>query len=288
MVKIVFIILVLLMLPCTGFASSMEKSIKEGNALYEEKKFDGALGKYNEALEKDPYSHVINFDVGAALYKKNDYHEAIGHFQKTLLTNDEKLKEKAYYNLGNAFYKSGIEKEEKDLNAAVNLLKKSLEEYEKTLVLNVKNEDAIFNYEFVKKELERIEKKQQQKKQKDSQDQKQDSDKSDQQKNQSGHGLRLGGSDKSDEQKNQSGQDQQKGKQTKQQESDQKKETNQSEASKKGEPEKEQDMNVDSTRQMSKEEAESLLMGYKHNEEPQGLLNFHLGAGSKQRVLKDW
>ena len=284
--KIVFIILVLLILPYTGFASSIEKSIKEGNVLYGDQKFDGALGKYNEALEKDPNSDITHFDIGAALYKKNDYHESIRHFQKSLLTNDEKLKEKVYYNLGNAFYKSGIEKEEKDLNATVNLLKESLEEYEKTLVLNKKNEDAIFNYEFVTKELERIEKKRQQKKQKDSQDQ--DSDKSDQQKNQSGQGLRQGGPDKSDEQKDQSDPDQQKEKQTKQQESDQKKETNQSEASKNGEPEKEQDMKVDSTREMSKEEAESLLKGYKYNEEPQGLLNFHLGKGFKYRVLKDW
>lgn len=276
--KIITIIFVLLMLPYTSFASSMGKSVKEGNALYKEQKFDEALEKYTEALKKDPNSDVVNFDLGTALYKKNNYNESIDHFQKSLLTDDEKLKEKAHYNLGNAFYKSGIEKEEKDLNAAVDFLKESLGEYEKTLVLNKNNEDAIFNYEFVKKELEQIEKKQQQQNQENSQDQKQDPDNSDKQENQSDQ----------DKQQGQEKQEQQKDEQTEQQEADQKKETSQSEASNKSRPGIEQGMMEASTQEMSKEEAESLLKGYKQNEEPQELLNFLIQKGNEKPVLKDW
>jgi|TARA_B100000315_G_scaffold115297_1_gene105827 Ca-activated chloride channel family protein len=268
----------LILIPHTSFAASTGKFVKEGNALYKEEKFDEALDKYSEALKKDPNSDVINFDFGTALYKKNNYKESIDHFQKSLLTDDEKLKEKAHYNLGNAFYKSGIENEEKDLNAAVNFLKESLGEYEKTLVLNKNNEDAIFNHEFVKKELERIEKKQQQQNQEKSQDKKENSDKSNQQKNQPDQ----------DKQQGQEKQNQEKDNQAEEQKADQKKETGQSEASNKDEPKKEQEMNEASAQEMSKEEAESLLNSYKQNEEPQELLNFLGQKSSEQPVLKDW
>lgn len=270
--------LLLIETPYTSFAASTGKSVKEGNALYKEQKFDQALEKYRDAFEKDGNSDVINFDMGTVLYKKNNFDESIVHFQKSLLTEDEKLKEKTHYNLGNVFYRTGIEKEENDLHATIIFLKQSLKEYEKALVLNKKNEDAIFNYEFVKKELERIEKKQQQRQQ-NNKDQKQDSDKADQQESQSDQNHQQGQPDK--EKQNQ----QQKNQMT------QKQESQDSKQAKKNQPQGEQEqqgMKEAPAQEMSREEAEMMLEGYKQNEEPRELLNFQRNKRSEQPVLKDW
>lgn len=274
--------ILLLQTPDSVLAATKGKSVKEGNKLYQEQKYDEALGKYMEAFEKDPNSDVINFDLGTALYKKNNYDEAVSYFEKSLLTEDEKLKEKTHYNLGNSFYKSGIKKEEKDLHAAVDSLKQSLSEYEKALVLNKENQDVIFNYDFVKKELERIEKKQKEQQQ-NKKDEKQDSDKSDQQKDQADQQENK--EDQKEEQ-SQSEKDQQQEKQQSQQNEEKSKESKQAEKDQSQGEQKQQEMKE--AKEMSKEEAEMLLEGYKQDEEPRELLNFMGRKRSEQPVLKDW
>src|SRR6185503_2099568 len=74
--------------------------VNAGNRLYERGKYESAIGLYEQDLKKDPESDVVNFNLGTARYKKGDYPQAIAHLQKSLLTDDEKLKEKAHYNLG--------------------------------------------------------------------------------------------------------------------------------------------------------------------------------------------
>ena len=86
-----------------------------------------------------------------------------------ILSDDQKIQDKAQFNLGNAYYKFGAGKEQLNLQDAINDLEKSMTHYEKVLGRPQKDSDAQSNYEFVKKELERLKQKQQEQK-----DQKQD------------------------------------------------------------------------------------------------------------------
>ncbi len=159
MIRRLFFIMTLLILcaPVSFAAPNAKKAVKEGNLLYNKAKYEDALKSYEDALMAKPDSDVVNFDIGTALYKTGGYEAAITHFEKALTTDDKLLEEKAGYNAGNAKYKFGISKEEKDLPKAVDLLKQSLRHYENALKIDSKDEDAKYNYEFVKKELERLE-----------------------------------------------------------------------------------------------------------------------------------
>lgn len=134
-------------------ATGAKKNVKEANRLYKQGKLDEALQKYNDASAALPDSDIVNFNMGAALYKKEDYQKAIDSFTKALTSEDKKLEADALYNLGNCKYKLGKLKENTDLSATVGLLRESLDYYKRAVELDQKNTDARFNHEFVEREL---------------------------------------------------------------------------------------------------------------------------------------
>lgn len=152
-----------LTIPCLA-GIRPKKEVKKGNLLYNNGEFNEALKQYEEAILKDPDSDVVNFNIGAALYKTEDYKAAMRHFEKSLVTEEKSLGARADYNLGNAEYKYGISKENENVEEAISLLKRSLGHYEKAIAFDPEDEDAKFNYDFVKKELERLLKKKEEEK----------------------------------------------------------------------------------------------------------------------------
>lgn len=153
--KLIFISLCIFMAAySTCFAAGdAKKNVKEANRLYQKGKLDEALQKYNDASVTLPDSDVVNFNIGTALYKKEDYRKAIDAFTKALTSEDKKLEADALYNLGNCKYKLGKLKENTDLSTTVALLRESLDYYKRAVEIDQKNTDARFNHEFVEKEL---------------------------------------------------------------------------------------------------------------------------------------
>jgi Ca-activated chloride channel family protein len=139
-------------LPCFA-ATDAKKNVKEANRLYKQGKLDEALQKYNDASVALPDSDIVNFNMGTALYKKEDYEKAQDAFTKALTSEDKKLEADALYNLGNCKYKLGKLKENTDLSTTVTLLRESLDYYIRAVELDQQNTDARFNHEFVEKEL---------------------------------------------------------------------------------------------------------------------------------------
>ncbi|MCM8781938.1 MAG: tetratricopeptide repeat protein [Candidatus Omnitrophica bacterium] len=134
-------------------ATDAKKNVREANKLYQKGKLDEALQKYNDASVALPDSDIINFNMGAAFYKKEDYQKAIDAFTKALISKDKNLEADALYNLGNCKYKLGKLKENTDLSTTVALLRESLDYYKRAIDLDQKNTDARFNHEFVEREL---------------------------------------------------------------------------------------------------------------------------------------
>lgn len=148
-----------------AFAAAGAWDVRAGNDLYRQGKYPQAFERYQKAAEKNPSEVKIEYDLGAAAYKSGDFEAAVGHFQKSLLTDDDELKPDVHFNLGNAFYHAGVTHEDKDVDQAIRLLEGSLESFDKALTLDAKDAQAADNREFVRRALERLKKKKEQRQQ---------------------------------------------------------------------------------------------------------------------------
>ena len=90
-----------------------------------------------------------------------DYNKALQSFSQALLSKDPHLQSESHYNLGNTLYERG-EAEKSDEKKLSNW-EGALPHYEETLKAEPQNKNAKDNYEFVKKKIEELKKKQEQK-----------------------------------------------------------------------------------------------------------------------------
>ncbi len=90
-----------------------------------------------------------------------DYNKALQSFSQALLSKNPHLQSESHYNLGNTLYQRG-EAEKSDANKLKNW-EGALPHYEETLKAEPQNKNAKDNYEFVKKKIEELKKKQEQK-----------------------------------------------------------------------------------------------------------------------------
>ena len=98
---------------------STVRDVKGGNRLFAEQEYKQAEELYRKALESDPESDIIYFNLGTVLYKSGEYGDAMDHFRKSLLGETKELKENAYFNLGNSFFQLGISKKGTNLSLKV-------------------------------------------------------------------------------------------------------------------------------------------------------------------------
>lgn len=294
---LILIFLIILLWVSSSAAAPKRRDVQQGNAFYKEGDYVASAQKYAEALEKDPESDIIHFNMGTALYKKKDYEGAVENLQKALLSDNKDLKGKAHYNLGNTLYQYGINRENQDISLAVSSLEKSLSQYERALSIESDDKDAQFNYAYVKKELERLKEKQQQRApQKQDQESQQQPPKQDEQMQENNQQRQQPSPPGQEQQQTEADQGQsQSPQETSQEGSDVSKESPQDQ-----EKEQQEDMQnqqkqagrgsstPSDIRELTKQEAEMLLNDYTQTEEPQGLLNVQHRHGDIRHPLKDW
>ena len=201
--------LILGLCPCAQAQSGLEE--------YKNGDFEKAGAAFQEQLKKQPSSRALQFNSGAAAYKGGDFEKAIAHFTDALLSEDQKLREDASYNLANSLVRKGEAAKENE--AKKTNWKNALEHYDETLRLNPDNKLAAQNRDITKKLLEDLEKQEQQQKQQDQKNQDQKDQKDQKKDNQDKQ-------DKQQDQKDQQKQDQQKDDQQKNDEKDSKNEEN--------------------------------------------------------------
>ena len=324
--KVVFAVMVLMLFSLPAFAAPGAGDVHAGNDFYRKGKFQEALEHYQKAAEKNPAEARIEYNLGAAAYKAGDYDAAVEHFQKSLLTDDDKLRRDVHFNLGDAFYRAGISREDKDIEQGIKRLESSLGSFEKARQLDVKDKEASENYEFVKKEIERLEQKKQQQQQQKQQRQQQ---KNDQQKDQAQQDQQKSEGEKSQEEKDhdkkdqdtkgQQGEDPEKKKEEtsdkgdKSDQKDKKDDKSGEDSSRNDVPDKEgkkdqpepskdqsqpdgtkNDQNNSASGQTvegqisSQKDANDMVDNFERNELPKGLLNFIRPSRETRAVDKDW
>lgn len=145
--------------------------VRKGNRRYEKKEYDESIERYKKALQYDSTCFEAKFDLASALYRAERYEKA----EQTLtsLLDDEKRSEvergEVAYNLGNVQF-------------AQKKLKEALASYRLAMRYNPNDEDAKYNYAFVKRMLQQQEQ-QQQNQNKNEQNNQQDNQQDNQQNN---------------------------------------------------------------------------------------------------------
>lgn len=164
------LLLVLTFLPAICYSQKEKKFIKEGNILFENKKYAEAEKSYQQALQKDKGSYKATFNLGDAYYKQGKYEDAAQQFQDlTHRATSLDTLSKAYHNLGNALLKS--KKYEESANAYKNALKN-----------NPNDDDTRYNLAYAQQMLKEQQRKEKEKKDKDKNKDKKDKNKKDKNK----------------------------------------------------------------------------------------------------------
>lgn len=243
---------------------------RRGNAHYEQKRYEEAVAAYRTGLASGEGERAsatrygLENNLGAALHRMEDFEGAGEAFARalSLAENDADVGRTAYNAGNNAFA-------DKDMEAA-------LEYYRKAMLADPTNEDAKFNYEFVKRRQQEQQNQQQQ----------DGSENQDQDQNQQQDGEQDGegeqGENQSQDQQGEpdeneeGGQDQQQEQQEEGSQNEEQEEERQGDSSAEPNPEK-----------LSREEAQRILQALQSDEEKL-LREVQKPKTRPRRVEKDW
>ncbi|MFQ5965140.1 MAG: tetratricopeptide repeat protein [Candidatus Scalinduaceae bacterium] len=163
-----------ILIACTfliGWIDPASDKNEEGINLYNEKKYDEAIGKFTDAQLHNQESESLKFNIANTHYRKGKFPEAEKSFKDATKTKDISMQAKANYNMGNTMYKQG------KFTEALDFYKRAIELTEEKSGIRGKEiegirEDAKYNYEFVQKKIEEMKKEQQERQEQEKQEQK--------------------------------------------------------------------------------------------------------------------
>ncbi len=163
---------------------SAQASVSNGEKAFQQGDFTKAEQEYRQAATKSPEKPILHYNHGAAAYKSGNFDAAAQSFTKAMTTDDLKLQQDDYYNLGNTQYRMGQKTEKANAQETIKTWEQAVQSYEAALQLKKDDGDAKYNRDLVKRKLEELKKQEEQKKQQQQQqDQKQDQQKDQQEQN---------------------------------------------------------------------------------------------------------
>jgi Ca-activated chloride channel homolog len=154
-----------------NLSAQKDKSfVRQGNKLYENKKYSDAEVSYKKALEKQSNSISASYNLGNALYRQEKMQDAADQYAR--LADDKNLSKKqlgmVYHNMGNSLLQS-------------KKIEESIDAYKKALRNNPADLETKYNLAFAQRLLKNQPKQKQQNKQ-DNKDQKDQNKKNDKDK----------------------------------------------------------------------------------------------------------
>lgn len=145
----------ILLMPLMSFGQAASFSLKgltekkqraiidEGNAFYEEAKYDSAQARYEQAAKLNASSTASKFNKGDVYYQRGEYDKAIEEFNAAAsLTGNKEVKAKAYHNIGNSYMKT-------------NKYKEAVDAYKNALRNNPNDIDTRYNLAYAQRKLKK-------------------------------------------------------------------------------------------------------------------------------------
>lgn len=131
-------------------------STRQGNSAYQAGDYDLALQRYAEGLLDAPESQMLQYNAGNAHYKKRKYDDAIANYRKAILGDNAALAAKAWYNLGNAYFRKGEFTLQQGKQEGISDYREALAAYKKSLEIRPENKDAKRNIEVVQARIKEL------------------------------------------------------------------------------------------------------------------------------------
>jgi len=182
--------LILVFSTLTAFGGTVTGKVRRANSLYADGKYQEALDKYQEAQIDAPANERVTFNLGNAQYKVSEYDQALSEYLQAAQTDDPILRGQSHYNAGNTLYRMGK-------------LEEAVDQYLKALEYAPDDQDAKYNLEFVRREIQRRLNEQQQRREQQKQQDKDQNDKTQE--------SSAGQEEEKDENQDRQGQDQREG-----------------------------------------------------------------------------
>jgi len=142
-------VIALLILPF-GTKASPTSALKD----YQSGHFTNALAEYQKIATVKTNDLRLVFNAGDAAYRATNFDLAQNLFQQVTLSPDLKLQQQAFYNLGNVQFQKA--KQSKDLDGLEQGFDAAAKIYERAVMLNTNDADAIFNYRFAQGAAEQV------------------------------------------------------------------------------------------------------------------------------------
>jgi Ca-activated chloride channel family protein len=127
----------LLAAACASTALSLND---DGNRFFAQGQYDRALESYQRAQAERPDLLQLDYNIGNALHRLGDYPRAVEETQRATAATDSDLAFRAYYSLGNHYFRLG------QLQAA-------FDAYKQALILKPNDLDSKYNLEVVTRAL---------------------------------------------------------------------------------------------------------------------------------------
>jgi Ca-activated chloride channel family protein len=121
---------------------------------YHSGNFTNALAEYTKVAAVKTNDLRLVFNAGDAAYRATNLDAAQSLFQQVTLSPDLKLQQRAFYNLGNVQFQKA--KQAKDLDGLEQGFDAAAKIYERAVMLNTNDADALFNYRFAQSAAEQL------------------------------------------------------------------------------------------------------------------------------------
>ncbi len=138
-----FILTFIAFFVCASGYGQTKKLIREGNQLYEQKKYKEATNAYEKALSKDANNTAGQFNLGTSLYQQNKLDSSVAVLSNiSKNAKDKGSKSMADYDIGNSLMQQ--QKWEDAIDA-----------YKHTLINNPQDADAKYNLSYAEQMLKK-------------------------------------------------------------------------------------------------------------------------------------
>jgi Ca-activated chloride channel family protein len=148
-------------------AQIAEPLAEVGQSNYIKGDFQEAANSFGSAFEQSPNDASLAYNLANSQYRLGQFDQALQTYnQAVTISQDSKLKQKAYYNAGNSLFNLGK-------------VDQAIDSYKKALELNPDDIDAKFNLEFAREQLKKNQQNSQDKNDKNKSDSKDQQDSKD-------------------------------------------------------------------------------------------------------------